>query len=84
MNSEVPVMVRSQAYSFFFVLHILLMLKKGGENMGAGVDGAGFGGGFALIIVLFILLIIIAASFCGGLGGYGGYPGYGYGAGTCC
>jgi len=40
--------------------------------MGAGVDGTGFGGGFALIIVLFILLIIIAASFCGGYG-YGGF-----------
>jgi uncharacterized protein (TIGR01732 family) len=64
-------MVRSQALSFFFVLHILIMLKRGGENMGAVVDGAGFGGGFALIIVLFILLIIIGASFCGGYGGYG-------------
>lgn len=29
----------------------------------------GFGGGFALLIVLFILLIIIGASF----GGYGAY-----------
>ena len=29
----------------------------------------GFGGGFALLIVLFILLIIIGASFCGGFGG---------------
>ncbi|MFL6322582.1 MAG: YjcZ family sporulation protein [Nitrososphaeraceae archaeon] len=60
------------------------MLKKGGENMGS-VDGAGFGGGFALIIVLFILLIIIGASFCGGYGGAPGYgvaPGYGYGG--CC
>ena len=78
-------MVRSQAFSFFFVLHILIMLEKGGESMGAvagGVDGCvGFGGGFALLIVLFILLIIIGASFCGG---YGGYGGYGYGAGTCC
>lgn len=44
-----------------------------------GTDGCvGFGGGFALLIVLFILLIIIGASFCGGYGGYG------YGAGTCC
>jgi uncharacterized protein (TIGR01732 family) len=77
-------MVRSQALSSFFVLHILIMLKKGGENMGS-VDGAGFGGGFALIIVLFILLIIIGASFCGGYGGAPGYgvaPGYGYGG--CC
>ena len=29
-------------------------------------DGAGYGGGFALIVVLFILLIIIGASYCGG------------------
>ncbi len=34
--------------------------------------GFGFGGGFALLIVLFILLVIIGASFCGG-----------YGAGFC-
>ena len=34
------------------------------------VDGAGFGGGFALVIVLFILLIIIGCSCLGG--GYGG------------
>ena len=42
--------------------------------MGAVVDGGvgygGFGGGFALLIVLFILLIIIGASFCGGYGGF--------------
>jgi uncharacterized protein (TIGR01732 family) len=42
--------------------------------MGAVADGgvgcAGFGGGFALLIVLFILLIIIGASFCGGYGGF--------------
>lgn len=31
----------------------------------AGVAGVGFGGGFALIVVLFILLIIIGASFYG-------------------
>ena len=60
-------MVRSQALSFFFVLHILIMLKRGGENMGA-VAGVGLGGGFALLVVLFILLIIIGASFCGGYG----------------
>jgi uncharacterized protein (TIGR01732 family) len=35
-----------------------------------GVECAGFGGGFALLIVLFILLIIIGASFCGGYGGF--------------
>ena len=58
-------MVRSQALTFFFALHILIMLKRGGENMGAGV---GFGGGFALLVVLFILLIIIGASFWGGYG----------------
>ncbi|MED1470697.1 YjcZ family sporulation protein [Bacillus salipaludis] len=35
------------------------------------MDGAGAGGGFALIVVLFILLIIIGASFiCGGYGGF--------------
>jgi uncharacterized protein (TIGR01732 family) len=42
--------------------------------MGAIADGgvgcAGFGGGFALLIVLFILLVIIGASFCGGYGGF--------------
>jgi uncharacterized protein (TIGR01732 family) len=27
---------------------------------------AGYGGGFALVVVLFILLIIIGASWCGG------------------
>ena len=58
-------MVRSQALSSFFVLHILIMLKRGGENMGAGV---GFGGGFALLVVLFILLIIIGCSCWGGYG----------------
>ncbi|WP_226582390.1 YjcZ family sporulation protein [Halobacillus litoralis] len=32
----------------------------------------GYGGGFALLVVLFILLIIIGASFVGGRGyGYG-------------
>ena len=38
--------------------------------MGA-VDGVGFGGGFALLVVLFILLIIIGCSCFGGFGGYG-------------
>ena len=42
--------------------------------MGAIADGgvgcAGFGGGFALLIVLFILLVIIGGSFCGGYGGF--------------
>jgi uncharacterized protein (TIGR01732 family) len=31
----------------------------------------GYGGGFALLVVLFILLIIIGASWC--YGGYGHY-----------
>jgi uncharacterized protein (TIGR01732 family) len=30
----------------------------------------GYGGGFALIVVLFILLIIVGASFVTGFGGY--------------
>jgi uncharacterized protein (TIGR01732 family) len=34
-------------------------------------DGAGYGTGFALIVVLFILLIIVGTAFVGG--GYGGY-----------
>lgn len=33
--------------------------------------GCGFGGGFALIVVLFILLIIVGAGYMGGYGGYG-------------
>ncbi len=42
--------------------------KKGGiKNMGA-VAGAGYGSGFALVVVLFILLIIIGSSW-----GYGAY-----------
>jgi uncharacterized protein (TIGR01732 family) len=46
------------------------------------VDGVGFGGGFAFIVVLFILLIIVGASFCGGYGGGVApvAPAYGYGA----
>ncbi|WP_239502900.1 YjcZ family sporulation protein, partial [Bacillus cereus] len=32
-------------------------------------SGCGYGGGFALLIVLFILLIIVGASWCG----YGGF-----------
>ncbi|UFH99293.1 YjcZ family sporulation protein [Bacillus toyonensis] len=38
--------------------------------MSYGGSCAGFGGGFALLIVLFILLIIIGCS-CWGDGGYG-------------
>ncbi|MED3808683.1 MULTISPECIES: YjcZ family sporulation protein [Priestia] len=34
-------------------------------------DGYGFGGGFALLVVLFILLVIIGCScFSGGYGGF--------------
>lgn len=29
------------------------------------MDGVGFGGGFALIVVLFILLIIVGTAFVG-------------------
>ncbi|MBB6453342.1 uncharacterized protein (TIGR01732 family) [Salirhabdus euzebyi] len=35
----------------------------------SAVGGYGYGGGFALLVVLFILLIIIGASW----GGYGAY-----------
>ncbi|WP_156151284.1 YjcZ family sporulation protein [Domibacillus indicus] len=34
-------------------------------------EGAGYGGGFALIVVLFILLIIIGAAYLNG--GHGAY-----------
>jgi uncharacterized protein (TIGR01732 family) len=34
--------------------------KTGGIYMG---DGVGYGGGFALIVVLFILLIIVGAAY---------------------
>ncbi|WP_420842700.1 YjcZ family sporulation protein [Fervidibacillus albus] len=33
--------------------------------MSGTVSGAGYGGGFALIVVLFILLIIVGAAFVG-------------------
>ena len=48
---------------------LIMLIRKGGENMGA-VEGAGvgFGGGFALLVVLFILLIIIGCSCWGGYG----------------
>ncbi|MCJ0932222.1 YjcZ family sporulation protein [Virgibacillus halodenitrificans] len=32
-------------------------------------SGVGYGGGFALLVVLFILLIIIGTSYTGGYGG---------------
>ncbi|MYL35021.1 YjcZ family sporulation protein [Pontibacillus yanchengensis] len=35
------------------------------------MSGYGYGGGFALVVVLFILLIIVGASKFGGYGGYG-------------
>jgi len=50
----------------------LLTIGKEVLNM---ADGAGYGAGFALIVVLFILLIIVGASFIGG--GFGGYEGFG-------
>ena len=36
-----------------------------------GYEGAGYGSGFTLIVVLFILLIIVGASFMSGYGDYG-------------
>jgi len=42
--------------------------------MSKDVGGVGFGGGFALLVVLFILLIIIGTSYTGA----GAAPGYGY------
>ncbi|MGR5994505.1 YjcZ family sporulation protein [Bacillus cereus] len=41
------------------------MVAEKGYGSGCG----GYGGGFALLIVLFILLIIVGASWCG----YGGF-----------
>ncbi|PGK37999.1 sporulation protein YjcZ [Bacillus anthracis] len=56
----------------YTVVHKLYRLtySKGGKHMSYGGSCAGFGGGFALLIVLFILLIIIGCS-CWGGGGYG-------------
>ncbi|MBM7716198.1 YjcZ family sporulation protein [Siminovitchia sp. FSL H7-0308] len=34
------------------------------------MSGVGYGGGFALIVVLFILLVIVGAAFVGGFGFY--------------
>ncbi|MDT8861641.1 YjcZ family sporulation protein [Alkalihalobacillus sp. MEB130] len=34
----------------------------------AATPAAGYGGGFALLVVLFILLVIIGASWAGGYG----------------
>ena len=43
-------------------------MSRRAESVDCGcVDGVGFGGGFAFIVVLFILLIIVGASFCGGV-----------------
>jgi uncharacterized protein (TIGR01732 family) len=39
--------------------------------MSGAVGGFGYGGGFALVVVLFILLIIIGTAYVGG--GYGVY-----------
>ncbi|WP_377887803.1 YjcZ family sporulation protein [Alkalihalobacillus sp. R86527] len=57
-------------------------MSGGKEN----VRPAGYGKGFALIVVLFILLIIVGAAAVGGANtgpgpccyGKGGYGGYGY------
>ncbi|PDZ69775.1 sporulation protein YjcZ [Bacillus cereus] len=56
----------------YIVVHELyrLTFSKGGKHMSYGGSCAGFGGGFALLIVLFILLIIIGCS-CWGGGGFG-------------
>jgi len=43
---------------------------KGGINMGYAGGHRGYGGGFALIVVLFILLIIVGAGIFGGYGGF--------------
>jgi uncharacterized protein (TIGR01732 family) len=47
---------------------LLLTNRKEGFGM---ADGVGFGGGFALIVVLFILLIVVGTAYVGG--GFGGY-----------
>lgn len=36
--------------------------------MSENVAGEGYGGGFALIVVLFILLIIVGSAYVGGCG----------------
>lgn len=40
--------------------YLLVFKPKGGENMSYG-GSCGFGGGFALLVVLFILLIIVGS-----------------------
>ena len=50
--------------------HKLITNGHGGvKYMSGAVAGAGvgYGGGFALIVVLFILLIIVGAAFVGGV-----------------
>jgi uncharacterized protein (TIGR01732 family) len=51
---------------YLYIIYKEFIKKGGGTRMGGAVGVGGFGGGFALLIVLFILLIIIGASFCGG------------------
>lgn len=41
-------------------------IKKGGETMSDAAAGYGFGGGFALIVVLFIILIVVGAAYVDG------------------
>jgi uncharacterized protein (TIGR01732 family) len=70
------------AVDYYQIIHFpydVLSSYKGGAHMSAG-----YGAGFALLVVLFILLIIVGASGwnSGGYGGGAGYGGgYGYGGG---
>ena len=68
---NMPFTKKSPSKLYFFT-YFVINERKGGLKMdGAGVGG--YGGGFALIVVLFILLIIIGASFMGGGYGVGGF-----------
>jgi uncharacterized protein (TIGR01732 family) len=57
------------ALTLFFFLHTLLLTKR--KEVFGLADGVGFGGGFALIVVLFILLIVVGTAYVGG--GFGGF-----------
>ncbi|GAB3792397.1 hypothetical protein GCM10028868_07740 [Virgibacillus kimchii] len=54
-------------YQYTFLLHIVITKGDGGVNLMSGT--AGYGGGFAFVVVLFILLIIVGSAY----GGYGYY-----------